>query len=230
MACPRLALALAMTLSVPGLGAAQGVVVDQGSFSVTLDGRAAGTEEFTIRRTGLGGDAAFFANGTVTLSRPGGEQRIVPLLRAIPPDGVANQYQVEVMGVDALELGLRLAQRRYVAAIRSGVGEEQREFPAQPDTRVLDADVAHHYYFLRDVRDGSAIPIIEPRTRDHMVLRAGPAREEELQVGQTVVPARRMELSAGDDRRVVWFDRLGRVLRVEVPRRGYVAERVGLLR
>jgi hypothetical protein len=223
-----LATGLTVALGIPGPASPQGVVVDQGRFEVTLDGRAAGTEEFTVRRAGLGGDAAIFANGTVTLTRPGGEQRIVPLLRAIPPDGIANQYQVEVSGLDELDLRLRLAQRRYVAVIQSAEGEEQREFPAQPQTRVVEADVAHHYYFLRDVREGALTPVIEPRSRRHVILRAGPAVDEEVRVGQTVVPARRVELSAGDDRRIVWFDRVGRVVRVEIPGRGYVAERVDL--
>jgi len=219
---------LVLALGMPTPSRGQGVVVDQGRFAVTLDGRAAGTEEFTVRRAGLAGDQAIFANGTVTLRLPAGEQRIVPLLRAIPPDGIASQYQVEVSGVDELDLRLRLAQPRYVAVIRSTEGEEQREFPAQPQTRVLEVDVAHHYYFLRDVREGSLTPVIEPRSREHRVLRAGPSVDEEVRVGQTVVSARRVELSAGDDRRIVWFDRVGRVVRVEVPGRGYVAERVDL--
>ena len=225
-----LAAALAVALAAPHAAATQGVVVDQGQFEVTLDGRSAGTEEFTIRRAGLGGDAAIFANGTVALTRSGGTQQIVPLLRALPPDGTASQYQVEVTGVDALDLRLRLAQRHYVAVIRSEVGEEQREFPAHPDTRVLELDVAHHYYFLRDVREGSVTSVLEPRLRRHMSLRAGAPDDEELRLGQTVVTARRVELSSSEDRRIVWFDRIGRVLRVEIPERRYIAERVDLLR
>ncbi|HUF77160.1 MAG TPA: hypothetical protein VMM35_12820 [Longimicrobiales bacterium] len=224
------AAALAAVCALPGAAGAQGVVVDQGRFAVTLDGTSAGTEEFTIRRAGLGGDAAIFANGTVTLTRPGGTQQIVPLLRTLPPDGVANQYQVEVTGIDALDLRLRLAQRRYVAVIQSELGEEQREFPAQPDTRIVEVDVAHHYYFLRDVREGAVTPVLEPRMRGHLQLLASATRDDELRLGQTTVPARRIELSAGEDRRVVWFDRIGRVLRVEIPARRYVAERVDLLR
>lgn len=225
-----LAAALAVVLAAPGLAAPQGVIVDQGRFAVTLDGRSAGTEEFTIRRAGLGGDAAIFANGTVSLTRSGGTQQIAPLLRALPPEGVVSQYQVEVTGVDPMALRLRLAQRRYVAVIQSAVGEEQREFPAQADTRMLEVDVAHHYYFLRDVREGSVTPALEPRLRSHVQLRAGASTDEELRMGQTLVAARRMELSSEDDRRIVWFDRVGRVLRVEIPARGYVAERVDLLR
>jgi hypothetical protein len=57
----------------------------------------------------------------------------------------------------------------------------------------------------------------------------GAAREESLQLGPNVVDARRVELSAGDDRRIVWFDRLGRVLRVSIPARGYVAQRTDLV-
>lgn len=225
-----LAAALAVTLAAPDAAAPQGVVVDQGRFAVTLNGQSAGTEEFTIRRAGLGGDAAIFANGTVSLTRSGGTQQIAPLLRALPPEGTATQYQVEVTGVDAMALRLRLAQRRYVAVIQSEVGEEQREFPAQEDTRILEVDVAHHYYFLRDVREGSVVPALEPRRRSHVQLQTGASSDVELRLGETVLPARRVELTADGDRRVVWFDRVGRVLRVEIPTRGYVAERVDVLR
>lgn len=221
---------LAFALASPHPGSAQGVVADQGTFAISLGGSAAGTEEFTIRRAGLGGDAAIFANGTITLTRDGTEQRISPLLRAIPPDGVVSQYQVGVAGLDALELRLRLAQRHYVAVIQSAAGEEQREFLAQPGTRVLELDVAHHYYFLREAREGSVTPVLEPRLRGHTDLVAGAAREEELRLGQTTVGARRVQFSSGDDRRIIWFDRVGRVLRVEIPGRAYVAERVDLLR
>jgi hypothetical protein len=223
-------LGVAGSFATPYTTTAQGVVVDQGSFAITIDGREAGREEFTIRRAGLGGDAAMFANATIVLTRGGRETRILPLLRATPPDGVANQYQVEVSGADALDLRLRLAQRRYVAVIQSGAGEEQREFPAQAATRVIDADVAHQYYFLKDVREGSVTHVLEPRIRGHLELRAGSSTEEELQLGTTVVTARRVELTSGQDRRIVWFDREGRVLRVEAPGRGYVADRADPLR
>jgi hypothetical protein len=220
----------AVALASPHPGSAQGVVVDEGSFAVTIRGRSAGTEEFTIRRAGLGRDAAIFANGTVTLTRDGRRQVISPLLRATPPDGVVSQYQVGVVGVDALDLRLRLAQRHYVAVIQSAAGEEQREFSAHPETRVLEVDVAHHYYFLRDVREGSTTPVLEPRLRGHAQLVAGAASDDELRLGETPVSTRRVQFSSGEDRRVVWFDRVGRVLRVEIPGRGYVAERVDLVR
>lgn len=214
----------------PPPATAQGIVVDQGQFAVSFGGASAGTEDFSIRRAGLGREEAFFANATIGLTRDGRPQEIRPLLRAIAPAGVASEYQVEVAGADALELGLRRVGRRYVATIHSEIGEEQREFPAEPDTWILEADVAHLYYFLRDAAEGSVTPVVVPRSRTRLELTAGASADEDLRVGSTVVPARRVEFSAGEDRRTVWFDQLGRVLRVEIPATGYVAERTDALR
>jgi hypothetical protein len=221
---------VALSLLAPLAASGQGLVVDQGQFIVSIRGDSVGVEDFTIRRAGLGREDAIFANASVVLSRDGGGQEIRPLLRAAPPDGTAVEYQVEVVGVEPMELGLRLAGRRYVATMHSELGEEQREFAAEPETRILESDVAHHYYFLRDTREGSTTPVLVPRTRERLEIVTGPSREEDLHIGSSVVAARRVEFNAPSDSRVVWFDRLGRVLRVEVPTTGYAAERTDVLR
>jgi hypothetical protein len=220
---------LGAAVVVPPSGEAQGVVVDQGRFAVSYQGRAAGTEDFSIRRAGLGPDDAMFANATISLDADGRAQEVRPLLRATPA-GVAIEYQVEVVGADPLELGLRRVGRRYVATIRSGAGEEQREFPAAPETRILERDVAHFYYFLRDTEPGTVTPVIEPRSRARHELTTGASVDEQLMVGATSVTARRVEYTSGESSRWVWFDPLGRVLRVEIPSTGYVAERADVLR
>jgi hypothetical protein len=206
------------------------VIVDQGRFEVSYEGRRAGTEDFSIRRAGIGPDDAIFANATVSLNRAGGTQEIRPLLRATAAGGVAIEYQIEVTGVDPLELGLRRVLRRYVATIRSSTGEEQREFPAAMDTHILEPDVAHLYYFLRETAPGSVTPVIEPRSRTRIQLTTGASVDEQISVGSASVAARRVEYTAGEDSRWVWYDALGRVLRVEVPATGYVAERTDVLR
>jgi hypothetical protein len=213
----------------PSRGVAQGVVLDQGAFAITYHGRPSGTEDFSIRRAGLGPDDAMFANATVTLSRSGTSQQIRPLLRATPA-GVAIEYQVEIVGPDALELGLRRVARRYVATIRSVAGEEQREFPAAADTRILEQDVANLYYFLREAEPGSVTPVIEPRARARLQLTAGAPVDDTLSIGSTSLPARRVEYTDGAEVRRVWFDALGRVLRVEIPSTGYAAQRTDVLR
>jgi len=222
-------------LLAPAPGHAQGVVVDQGTFAVTLGGRAVGTEEFTIRRAGLNRDDALFANATVSLRQDGATQEIRLLLRATPDAGLpkceGNEpcYQIDVTGPDAMSLRLGLSGRRYVARILDSKGEEIREFPAAPGTRILETDVAHLYYFLRDQQAGSDSPILSPRDRTRTTLVAGPSSNEQIQLGPNVVDARRVVFSAGEDERIVWFDRLGRVLRVSVPAQSYVAERTDLV-
>ncbi|MDH3205287.1 MAG: hypothetical protein OEO79_01665 [Gemmatimonadota bacterium] len=229
------AVLVGLVLSGPSRAMAQGVVVDQGVFAVTLAGRAAGTEEFTIRRAGLNRDDALFATATVNLRRDGADHQVRVLLRATPTDGIPKCegaepcFQVDVEGPEALSLRLGLSGRRYVARIVHPGGEEIREFPAAAQTRVLEADVAHLYYFLKDVQEGVVCPVISPRHRERASLLAGPWVNEQIQLGPNVVQARRVEFSAGDDLRIVWFDRLGRVLRVSVPARGYMAQRTDLV-
>lgn len=224
------ALATALPL-FPASAAAQGVVVDQGTFALRVGGVDAGTEEFVIRRAGLGSGDALFASGVVSLQSPGVRQ-IRPLLRVQPLTGTAEEYQVSVTGEDASEirLGLVTGSRRYVASVRSAAGAEDREFQARPNTYVLEAEVAHHYYFLRGERPGRDAFALEPRSRRQLTLPVSSAVDEELRLGPNVVNARRVTFAAGtEDERIVWYDRQGRVLRVEVPSLTYVAERTDLV-
>lgn len=209
---------------------AQGVVVDQGEFSVRVEGRIVGNETFVVRRAGLGRDDAIFANGVVTTKEAAGTLEVRPLLRSLPPDGTAGSYQVTVTGTDSLDARLALSGRRYVATIRSPAGDEDREFQARAGTRIVDLGVAHQYYFLRDVDEGSTVHTIEPRTRRQVLLTAGPEEQETLALGPNSITARRVVFSTDEgDQRIVWFDRQGRVLRVEIPSLGYVAQRTDLV-
>ena len=212
------------TGSALGLGA-QSVVVDQGTFSVAIDGEVIGSEEFSIRRAGLGRTAVYFASGTVTLSRNGESQELRPMLSAHAPEGAADGYQLKVTGFDASEIELNLVGPRFVSSFRSAAGQEEREFSATAHTRILEQFVAHHYYFLGDVTDGTLVPVIEPRSRLAINLVAGAWVDEELLLGPNRVAARKVVFRDGEQERVVWFDRQGRVLRVEIPALRYVAER-----
>jgi len=203
----------------------QGVVVDQGEFSIRIAGRDVGTETFVVRRAGLGRDDAIFANGVVTMRDQPGLLEIRPLLRALPPDGTAESYQVTVTGTDSLDARLARSGRRYVATIRSPAGDEDREFQARAGTRIVDLGVAHQYYFLRDVEEGGVVHTIEPRTRRQVLLTAGPTEEVDLALGPNAIGARRVSFATDEgDQRIVWYDRQGRVLRVEIPSREYIAQ------
>jgi len=218
-----------LMLMTPPFLIGQSVVVDEGRFSVQLAGMPAGTEEFTIRRAGIGEEATVIAQAVIHLDQGNGTTELRPLLRTLLPDGAVSDYQLKVSGVESAELSLWQDGRRYAARFRSIEGEEEREFLARPGTHLLEAGVAHHYYFLKDAREGSRTPVLEPRTRKQVQLLASPAGEEEIRVGTVRVKARRVTFGAGDDARTVWFDAQGRVLRVEIPTIGYVAQRLDLV-
>jgi ribosomal protein L27 len=221
---------LLLSLVHASMAQSQGIVVDQGQFRIVVDGRQVGTEEFSIRRAGIGRDDALFATGVVVRGEGTTRQEVTPLLRASPPDGVLAGYQVKVAGRDALDFQLSLVAGRYVAVARSPLGDEEREFPAREDTRLLDRGVAHHYYFLRDVRPGDRVHVIEPGTRTQGTLLVIARTEADLTLDGRIIQARRIELTLGEEEpRVVWYDRLGRVLRVEIPALRYVAERTDLV-
>ncbi len=223
--CGALSLAMGTAL---GLGA-QSVVVDQGTFSLSMGGEVIGSEEFSIRRAGFGRSAAYIASGTVALSLDGESQELRPLLSAHAPEGAADGYQLKVSGIDASEAVLNLVGPRFVASFRSAAGEEEREFSASTHTRIVERLVAHHYYFLGNVSEGARVPVIEPHSRLVMDLVAGAWVDEELRLGPNRVDARKVVFRDGEQERIVWFDRQGRVLRVEIPTLQYVAERQDLV-
>jgi len=208
---------------------AQSVVVDEGTFSVSINGRPAGTETFAIRRSGLGDEGAVLAHGVVQVTLEGRESELRPVLQAVPTDGTTTEYEVKVTGPDALQGNLVLAGNRYVSRFLSGGGEEEREFLARPATHVLEMMVAHHYYFLRATREGASAAVIEPRTRQSLELVASAWTDAEIVLGRNTVPSRRVTFGSGDQARTVWYDAQGRVLKVSVPALGYVAERTDVV-
>lgn len=223
-----LLLAPAAILAAAPAGA-QSVVLDEGTFRLWVDGTEAGTEEFTIRRAGMGADATIIAHAVVSLTVPAGARELRPVLEVLPNDGSASGYQLKISGAETTELSVNLAGRRYVSMLRSDVGEEEREFLARPRTRIIEPWVAHQYYFLRDAAAGAAVPVIEPRSRRQVQLEVGSVTEESLRVGSNDVPARKVTFRAGGEERIVWFDRQGRVLRVDVPALAYRAQRQDLV-
>ncbi len=220
---------LASLVLLPSSVAAQSVVIDEGTFRVFVNGQDVGTEEFTIRRAGLGAEATIIAHAVVTLTLSSGARELRPVLEAMPQDGTASAYQLKISGSESTELSVNLAGRRYVSMLRSDVGEEEREFLARPETRIIEAWVAHQYYFLRNAREGTRAPLIEPRSRRQIQALVGAAVDESLTLGSNVVQARKVTFAAGEDIRTVWFDQQGRVLRVDVPALNYRAVRDDLV-
>jgi hypothetical protein len=221
MALRTLLLALVLgAAAVPAV--AQVITVDEGSFTLFVGAERVGREEFSIRRVPDGDRMVLLSQSTIAWD----DRRLAPALRT-DSLGVPLSYQMEVRTdgrvstrVSATAAGSRLALR-----VTTDRGESARQLPLGAETVILDDEVVHHHYFV--VRQGArTVSAIVPRRlgREDVVVTARP--DTRVEVGTGTVEARHFLVS--DPSGVVtdvWVDAAGRVLRVAVPARGFLAIR-----
>src|SRR5690606_11819836 len=223
----RLAIILA-AVSSPAAARAQTISLDEGAFRIIMGGREVGRETFVIRQSGSGSGAVIIAQGRVVLDTIGGAAELSPSLEVVGASLRPAAYQVEVRGPDAQRIAGRLVGGRFSARIVSAAGEQMREYLASDGAVLLDETIAHHYYFLARRLDGAPfrVPVIIPRQSRQVSAGVTPRGTENIVIGGERVQARRMSVEpASGAVRHVWVESQGRVLRVEIPARGYVAER-----
>ena len=208
---------------------AQSVVVDQGTFGLSIHGERIGSEDFIIRRAGFGNQGAFISRGVVVRTLDGASEEFTTLLRVTATEGTAAGYEFKSSRPVPVEIMLNASGPRYFSRFISGEGQEEREFRAEPGTRIVEQQVAHHLYFLGNVLKDSTVHVIEPLSRTDREFLVSTQQDEEIRLGRNRVLARRVIFTSADGDRIVWFDRQGGVLRVEIPTIGYLAEREDLV-
>jgi len=204
---------------------------DEGTFEVLVGGRAAGTEQFQLQQSGGGSGSQIISSGRVQLVVPTGTVDLATRLQTSGFQAIPVSYEVSVGGTSPRRMVCTIGGGRVTASIATPSGEQMREFIASSDAIVLDDGIAHHYYFLaRRIRDGR-IPIIIPRENRQVMATVRDAGFDQVTVDGAQVPLYHLEVQPDDgDLRHVWVDDLGRVIRVEVPARAYVAMRTELPR
>lgn len=220
-------LLLGAALLCPAAASAQGTAVDEGTFLLSRNGRAVGTESFTIRRSGRGEDVRIIATGEATVEIEGRERRISSALEASGPEMRITAFQVKEAGDRRSEVYLTLTARRFRATLRSPDGEELREYRADPAVVVLDEALAHHHHFVaaRATGESTRIPAIAPRTGRRFDLRITDAGRERVSIAGRMVQARRLRVEGGGEERELWTDDRGRILLVVNHTTGFRAER-----
>lgn len=228
MRAPLLKMALAVGMAAAATPAgAQTEVVDEGTFRLSVRGTAVGTETFSIRRSGSGSGATLVAQGRVVLDT-GEQTRALLQLDGAPLRPSA--YQIEVTGSEKQSIRGQAAGNRFRAQIVSTAGETMREYLASDGAVILDDGVAHQYYFLVPaIGERDRIPIIIPRQSRQISATLRDGGSETIQVDGQSVSARRIHVEpAGLAARTVWIDSEGRVLRLQIPDDGFLAERTQL--
>jgi len=227
-----LAPALFLLALYPSQIRCQNVSVDENAFRIYLDGEVVGREEFSIRRIGPGGQQRIILRGKVELDLSEGRLNLAPAMDVQGGTLRVSDYQIKVSGTEATDIFVSVSGNRYLARVVSSSGEQLREFRAGPGSVLLDEGVVHHHYLLNPFLDGESsvsLTVLMPRAGRQERMTLSLVGEEEIRVGGVLVPdARRYHLEGGDHTRDIWFDSHGRILRMEIPSQGYLAERESL--
>lgn len=220
--------AVAAFLAPVGSLRAQIVTLDEGSFTITRGGAKLGREEFRIVRQTAGGTSMITARGLGAF----GDTRITPSVQT-DSAGAPERYSVELRHgavVDQRLAGQNTGGAHFSVQARLDGGEAAREYLLEPGTVVLDESVFHHYYFVarRRIASGAAVrvPVLAPQRNRQLAVWLTSDAAEPVTVGGQRLEARHLVLTdRAGDRRELWVDQQGRVLRVLLPADGTEALR-----
>jgi hypothetical protein len=203
---------------------AQVATLDEGSFTITVNGERVGREDFRIRSTPGSAGAEIVATANVSYAN----RRVLPQMRA-DSAGVPVRYVVEVKDGPAVDerVDALVGRGRVSAKVKNSRGESANEFVVSQGALVIDDDVFHQYYFItRQQSPGGSVSVIVPRRNTQVTMRVADAGSEKLTIGGTPIDARRFTITdPGGANREVWADASGRLLKVAIPSRGVVALR-----
>lgn len=217
-------LAAAPLLAAPAAAQTGG---DQGTFTVFVEDRQVGTEEFTIVQNG--GD--LLATGRLRLGLPDGTLELDTRLRARGIGADPVEYQATVGGSAPSRTIGTVGGGKFSAKIVTPSGEQLREYVASNGAVVLDQGVAHHYYFLAQRTHQGRVPVIVPRENRQVIATVTSRGEERTRVGGAEATLFHLVVQPqGGDEHHVWVDALNRVIRVEIPARAWRAERTQIPR
>ena len=194
----------------------QVLVVDEGTFTVTIAGVRAGREDFSIRRS-TAQEGGYFAQGTVLR----GESRVVVALTS-DSLGTPLRYQWErfVTGRSVESVSGEFRRGLWSGRAVGAAGESGREFRLPEPVVGADDDIIHETWFLVRFGGRTGTRLLVPRALSVRDLALEDLGADSVSIGGDVFPARRWALRSapgGMVLREAWTDARGRLLRVRLP-------------
>jgi len=220
----RAAVLIAVLISTTAapLSAQSVQTVDQGSFTISINGQRAGREDFRIATTPSGSSRDYIATATVVY----GDRRLSPELHA-DTAGVPSFYTVVVRnaGEQQEQWSGNIVSGRVSAKIRNPRGESAKEFIVTDGALILDDDVFHQYFFVAHRSRNGSITAVNPRRNAQETLRVSSVGPDRVTIGTRDLEATHLAITDSGGQRDLWVDAQGRVLKVSIPARGVVALR-----
>lgn len=216
------AAALLAALAAGQPAAPQGPVMDQGSFTITHGDVEVGREQFTLRRGSASGPDGYTITTSAAYPPISPRVTLAPVVE-LGPDSFPVQMQFDVFGGGQRRVYLQLGPRRVTLRIVHPGGESARELPAAGPAVLVDDSVFALYALLP--RGTARLEALAARTGDRSGARIADRGEERTTLQGVAHTLRHVVLSAGDQQLDLWYDPQGRLMRVDVPAVGLVAER-----
>ncbi len=206
-------------------------MVDNGTFTLYLEGARIGEERFIIRRERVGSAGFVFRAGAeINLKLDGSTMRVTVALETVGPSCRPLRYRAEVNGSAATTVVGTLSRDRIRLDVRSPRGDEMKEFLVPGAVALLDKYVAHHYFFANKLladEPSVEVSIIVPRDRNQEAVRIVDQGVELVSIGSAELQLRHITIdSQSGATHHAWLDG-DRVMKVEVPEQGFRAVRSG---
>lgn len=199
---------------------------DVGSFSILREGVRVGREQFSIRHVRSAEGVEFELRAESAID----EQRLATRLE-VDSAGTPLRYSAEVRRGTAtvLRLGGQRTRGRFATLARTERGEAAREYLLPAGAIVLEVEAFHQSALLllgHAGRTDFTVRALAPmENRERPVRVTLDAAVDTVTVAGVRRPGARWVVDDGGDRRVLWADADGRVLRVTIPARGLEAIR-----
>ena len=207
----RIVRRLAMCLLMAPLAPASAQVIDEGEFSIRLDGREIGREQFSIRSgRGPDGNTAGTTITAVTRYPAIDPQATFTTVLERSPGGRFTVFQLEYDARDGSERYLGAQDRGRITIHRfAGDDREAREFPGGATAYVMvDSVYALHYVLIDFATDGgSMVTAYFPRTNRRRSIEA---------TNEATATGLRVRLS-GDLSATILLDSARRIRRIDFP-------------
>lgn len=198
---------------------APGQLVDRGAFVLYRNGVEVGVEDFSIHRQGTERAQLVVATSTV---RVRGGPTLTTSLSLAGPEMAPSEYSVIAAGADTTSVRIVRAGRRFRSRRIDSAGEEERAYPIRGASVILDGGVAHLYFVLAELAEGSVVHPLVPLEGRQLGAAKVERAAETIRTGGAPTETTRVRLGSVGE---AWFDGGGRLLRVRVGDGGLVAER-----
>ena len=206
--------------------------LDQGTFTLYLNGTRIGEERFVIRQeSDRDSGLVMVSAAEINLKLDGRTMRIQAALEAAGTPPTPRRYEAKINGSDLTTIVATVLPDRVVLHVQSPEGEEMKQLLVPGESAILDRYIAHHYFFackLLGDRSSAEINAIVPRDRTQRPLRIEDLGPESVPINGQELRLRHITMTDREETvHHVWLDG-DKVMKVEVPLAGFGADRSDL--